>query len=103
MSENSTEIAGKTEQQHKYMTEFDPDGCVATQTAMAVAEATGRDVMEISPLGKWVDCDALAELFEGDYETPMSISFGYEHSRVFVSNEGRIVVSPRDESEPTAG
>ncbi|WP_435346397.1 HalOD1 output domain-containing protein [Haloarchaeobius sp. HRN-SO-5] len=105
MSENSTEIAGTVDQRNEYVTEFDPDAAasVATQTAMAVADATGRDVMDISPLGKWVDCDAITELFRCDCDTPVSISFCYEQSRVFLSSEGRIVVSPRDATGPTAG
>jgi hypothetical protein len=78
--------------------EFDPVGTesVTAQMAAAVAEATGREVTEISPLGEWVDCDAIETLFSAhDNENELSVSYQFEDCDVFVSNMGRIVVTPR--------
>lgn len=79
----------------KYIVEFDPDETesVTTQLATAVADATDRDVTELPPLGEWVDCDALEQLFDG-HEAPshISVTFGFEDCQIFVSSVGRIVV-----------
>ena len=105
MSKNSTEIGTKSNQRTEHVTKFDPANgtSVGTQIAMAIADATGTDVMELPPLANWVDCDAITDLFRGCYDTTISISFDYRQSRVFVSNDGRIIVSPRDHTEPEAG
>jgi len=79
----------------KHIVEFDPDGgeSVTTQVATAVADATGENVTELSPLGEWVDCDALEQLFTGrDSGGELSVSFVFEEYQVFVSSVGRIVV-----------
>jgi hypothetical protein len=78
--------------------EFDPVGTesVTEQMATAVAEATDRDVTEIAPLGEWVDCDAIETLFAAhDHDQELSVSYQFEDCDVFVSNMGRIVVTPR--------
>jgi len=79
----------------KHIDEFDPDegGSVTTQLASAVAEATGQNVTELPPLGEWVDCDALEQLFDRrSSRSELSVSFEFEGRQVFVSSVGRIVV-----------
>ncbi|NHN43167.1 hypothetical protein G9C85_16230 [Halorubellus sp. JP-L1] len=81
----------------KQIVEFDPVGSdsVTARMATAVADATDRDVTELPPLGEWVDCDAIEQLFAGhDHANELSLSFEFENCQVFVSNVGRIVVTP---------
>ncbi|WP_323675903.1 HalOD1 output domain-containing protein [Halorubellus sp. PRR65] len=86
----------------KQIVEFDPRGAesITARMATAVAEATDRDVTEVSPLGEWVDCDAIEQLFSShDPGNELSLSFQFEDCEVFVSNIGRIVVTPTGEYE----
>lgn len=100
MTEGGLEAESGTDCANKHIVEFDPDQTesVTTQLATAVADATDRNVTELPPLGEWVDCDALEQLFDGhDDATELSVSFEFEHCQVFVSNVGRIVVDLSDD------
>lgn len=100
MTNTNVQAESAANQPTKQIVEFDPVGTesVTAQMATAVAEATGRDVTEIAPLGEWVDCDAIETLFAAhDHDRELSVSYEFEDCDVFVSNMGRIVVTPRTE------
>jgi hypothetical protein len=41
-------------------------------------------VTELPPIGEWVDCDAIEQLFDShDSETELSVSFEFEEYQVF--------------------
>lgn len=97
MTECELESESFDEEAGKHIVEFDPDTAesVTTQLASAVADATDREVTELPPLGEWVDCDALEQLFDGhEHRAELSVSFDFEGCQVFVSSVGRIVVEP---------
>jgi len=97
MTESNVQTEQSVETPTKRIVEFDPVGSdsVTARMATAVAEATNRDVTELPPLGEWVDCDAIEQLFAGhDSGNELSVSFEFEDCQVFVSNVGRIVVTP---------
>lgn len=61
----------------------------------ALAEATGRDPVELSPLHNFVEPDALDALFEhrdGETSDHAIVSFTVEEWNVFVRDDGRIRV-----------
>lgn len=98
MTNTNVQAEAAADRPTKEIVEFDPVGTesVTAQMATAVAEATNRDVTEIAPLGEWVDCDAIETLFAAhDHEHELSVSYEFEDCDVFVSNMGRIVVTPR--------
>ncbi|MFD1647789.1 HalOD1 output domain-containing protein [Haloarchaeobius litoreus] len=78
----------------EYETRFEQHGdeSVATTVAVAVAEATGQDVMELGPLGSSVDCEALDSLVRSA-ESTLSVSFLYEQCRIFISGDGTIEIT----------
>lgn len=85
------------DQPSKEIVDFDPicAETVTAQMARAVARATNRSVTDLPPLGEWVDCDAIEQLFTAhDHGNELSVSFQFEDCQVFVSNIGRIVVTP---------
>lgn len=97
MTECGLESESVGEEAGKHIVEFDPDHAesVTTQLASAIADATGSEVTELPPLGEWVDCDALEQLFDGhEHRAELSVSFDFENCQVFVSSVGRIVVEP---------
>lgn len=102
MTEANLQSSTAVSQPSKEIVEFDPRTAesITARMATAVAEATGRSVTEISPLGEWVDCDAIEQLFASQNPShELSLSFEFEECEVFVSNIGRIVVTPNSEYE----
>jgi hypothetical protein len=100
MTNSNVQAEAPDNRPSKQIVEFDPVGTesVTAQMATAVAAATERDVTEIAPLGEWVDCDAIETLFAAhDHDHELSVSYEFEDCDVFVSNMGRIVVTPRTE------
>ena len=98
MTNTNVQADATADRPTKEIVEFDPVGTesVTAQMATAVAEATDREVTEIAPLGEWVDCDAIETLFAAhDHEHELSVSYEFEDCDVFVSNMGRIVVTPK--------
>lgn len=96
MNESAVSESSGVDRTGKHVVEFDPvdGGSVTTQVAIALADATGREVTELPPVGEWVDCDAIEQLFSShDGETELSVSFQFEEYDVFVSSIGRIVVT----------
>ncbi|WP_227133073.1 HalOD1 output domain-containing protein [Halorubellus salinus] len=97
MTEANLQSNTAVSQPSKQIVEFDPRAAdsITARMATAVAEATDRNVTEIPPLGEWVDCDAIEQLFSRqDPAHDLSLSFELEDCEVFVSNVGRIVVTP---------
>lgn len=81
-------------------TEHRWDGATRASMAVvkAVADATGRDTMELPVLAEAVDTDALDALFgvEPDGQRPsLKLSFGYAGVEVRLRRDGRVVVEPR--------
>jgi len=73
------------------------DGAVtATNVAVAIATATGRDVLDVAPLGDSVDCEALNELVQNG-DAALSVCFTHEKHRVLVTGDGTVDVEPRSE------
>lgn len=70
----------------------DADDAIATDIAVAIADAKGQDPMDIQPLGNVVDCEALNALVSTADES-LSISFSYESFDVFVTSDGRVEVT----------
>lgn len=102
MTETNLQSNTAVSQPSKQIVEFDPRTAesITARMATAVAEATDRSVTEIPPLGEWVDCDAIEQLFSSQNPThELSLSFEFEDCEVFVSNIGRIVVTPGTEYE----
>lgn len=102
MTETNVQSDAVLDGSTKQIVEFDPVGTesVTAEMATAVAAATNREVTEIDPLGEWVDCDAIEQLFVAhDHDNELSISFEFEDCDVFVSNLGRIVVTPNTEHD----
>jgi hypothetical protein len=102
MTEANLQPTTGINQPTKEIVEFDPRSAesITARMATAVAEATDRTVTEIPPLGEWVDCDAIEQLFSSqEPANELSLSFEVEDCEVFVSNIGRIVVTPNAEYE----
>lgn len=97
MNEGAVSESAGVDRDEKHVVEFDPaDGkTVTTQVAGALADATGREVTKLPPVGEWVDCDAIEQLFASHAgETELSVSFEFEEYHVYLSSIGRIVVTP---------
>lgn len=102
MTEANLQPSTTVGQPSKQIVEFDPRTAesITARMANAVAEATDRSVTEIPPLGEWVDCDAIEQLFSSQEPShELSLSFEVEDCEVFVSNIGRIVVTPKSAYE----
>lgn len=102
MTEANLQSGVTVGQPAKQIVEFDPDGgdSLTARMATAVARATDREVTDVEPLGEWVDCDAIEQLFANhDPNNELSLSFEFEDCDVFVSNLGRIVVTPSHEHD----
>lgn len=102
MTEANLQSNTAADQPSKQIVEFDPRTAesITARMATAVAEATDQSVTEVPPLGEWVDCDAIEQLFSAQAPAhELSLSFEFEDCEVFVSNIGRIVVTPNSEYE----
>jgi hypothetical protein len=67
----------------------------------AVAAATGRDPMELPPLYRTVDPEAVDALFggaDGDPERDVFLSFTYAGAAVTVDDGGELTARPRGEN-----
>lgn len=97
MTNSTTGSQTQTLTTDEYVTAFDGnrEESITTTVAVAIAEATGQDVMDIPPIGSYVDCEAFDTLLESADST-LSISFNYEDRRVFVTGDGRIEVTKRN-------
>ncbi|WP_254767424.1 HalOD1 output domain-containing protein [Salinilacihabitans rarus] len=60
----------------------------------AVATATKRDAISMSPLYATVDPDALTNLVTSARDPPAEVTFTYEGCRVTVSSCGTVVADP---------
>lgn len=102
MTEANFQSGGAAGHPAKQIVEFDPEAedSITARMATAVARATNREVTEVEPLGEWVDCDAIEQLFAAhDPNHELSLSFEFGDCDVFVSNLGRIVVTPSNEHD----
>lgn len=89
-------------------TEYDPesDDSLVPVIVEALAEATGKDPLELPPLYEHVDAEALNQLFAGHRKTVAGdavLSFTVEKWNVFVRADGRIRVcdaTHRTDPEP---
>ena len=77
--------------------EWSDDAALSIAVIEAVASVSGRDPLEIEPLNRYVDPDALDDIFEHD-EAPSTargrISFPLEEYLVVVHSDGEILVYP---------
>lgn len=60
----------------------------------AVAATTGREPTALPPLMNAVDADALDELFTGDGDGLLQLTFEYAGTTVVLYRNGRVVVFP---------
>jgi len=67
------------------------EGSVANVLTRELASATGRDVLEIDPIGQNVDLDAVTSLVESGDES-LSIAFNHADHRVLITGDGDIEV-----------
>lgn len=79
---------------------------VSQRVVAAVAEATGKDPLEMEPLYTRVDPDCLEKLFSGGSQmTPRNqgqISFPMDSCQVVVKADGTVDVTEHDETSGTA-
>lgn len=76
--------------------EWSGDTSLSIAVVEAVASVTGRDPLEIEPLNKYVDPDALDAIFGSDGRSPRGrISFPLEDHLVVVDAGGEIRVYPQ--------
>jgi len=77
--------------------EWSDDAALSIAVIEAVASVSGRDPLEIEPLSRYVDPDALDDIIERD-EAPSTargrISFPLEEYLVEVHSDGEILVYP---------
>jgi hypothetical protein len=83
-----------------YWHNHDDEYSVSETILFAVSEFTGTEIYELSPLGEWIDADALNSLFgSGGPRTPSmhdgELTFAYEDVTVTVDTIGRIIVVDR--------
>lgn len=80
------------------------DRTVSETVVAAVAEATGRDPLDLDPLYDVVDPDALDGLFDSRGTQPNSaeITFSMAGCRVVARGDGEVVVTPPAEAERPA-
>jgi len=79
--------------------EWSDDAALSIAVIEAVASVSGRDPIEIEPLNRYVDPDALDEIFDrGDAAASAHgrISFPLEEYHVVVHSDGEILVHPPD-------
>ncbi|GAA0676602.1 HalOD1 output domain-containing protein [Natronoarchaeum mannanilyticum] len=77
--------------------EWSDDAALSITVIEAVASVSGRDPIDIEPLNRYVDPDALDEIFDrGDAATSARgrISFPLEEYLVVVYSDGDILVYP---------
>lgn len=73
--------------------EWDEDLNVCTAVVSAVAAATDRPALELSPLRSTIDPDALSRIVASENgRGPVSVSFTYEGQHVSVDSDGQITV-----------
>lgn len=65
---------------------------VATDVAVAIANAKGTDPVEIEPLGDILDCQALEDLVTSS-STELSVSFSYDDLEIHVTTEGYVEIA----------
>ncbi len=70
------------------------DGSVAHTVARELSAATGRDALDLEPLGAHVDMDAVESLVASGDES-LSIMFTHAEHRVMISGTGDVDVFPR--------
>jgi len=97
MNEGAVEDVRAVERSGKHIVvEFDPvngEASPRNSRPRSRPRAAG-EVTELPPIGEWVDCDAIEQLFDShDSETELSVSFEFEEYQVFLSSIGRIVVT----------
>ena len=83
--------------------EFESGRSAIEAIAVALAEATGTDPVDLPPLYEYVDPDALNELFDRSAsrtDGDVILSFQVDTWNVFVRSDGRIRVC--DGTQPTA-
>jgi hypothetical protein len=77
--------------------EWSDDAALSIAVIEAVASVSGRDPIEIEPMNRYVDPDALDEIFERDDAAASvhgRISFPLEEYLVVVHSDGEILVYP---------
>lgn len=77
--------------------EWSEDAALSIAVIEAVASVSGRDPIEIEPLNRYVDPDALDEIFDrsdADSSARGRISFPLEEYLVVVYSDGEILVYP---------
>ena len=81
-------------------TEYRADETPVEAIVTAVAEVTGKSMLEMDPLGEVVDNDALTELLEGhdDCVPAPSVTFDYCAQRVTVTDDS-VEIAPANVSE----
>jgi hypothetical protein len=76
-----------------YRRSFAPDDTACEATVHAVAEAIGRDALDLPPLGQTIDADGLDRLVSGAPETgPISVRFEYAGCIVTVTSRDVSVI-----------
>jgi len=79
--------------------EWSDDAALSIAVIEAVASVSGRDPIDIEPLHRYVDPDALDEIFDRGDATASArgrISFPLEEYLVVVYSDGEILVYPPD-------
>lgn len=85
-------------------TTVDDEEALSATVVSAVADAKGVDPLELEPLYKAVDADALDAIFshaDGD-DTALSVSFSMAGCQVVVRGAGEVVVTPETEADAVA-
>lgn len=67
---------------------------VANTVARELAAATGRDVLELDPIGETVDLEAVSSLVASG-DGSLSVAFDHADHRVLVTGDGEVEVCHR--------
>lgn len=71
------------------------EGTPVNAVISAVADATDSDPLELPPLYKAIDADALNQLFRAEpSSTEIRVSFQYEGCEVTIKGSGEVIVEP---------
>lgn len=99
-TDGGVELCSRTEYDHRTRHETDGPGSLSVTVVTAVSEALDAEPMEVDPLYRSIDPDALDALFEstiGEDGSSARVSFTHDGCSVTVRGDGEVLVTLLDD------